>query len=235
MADVSRIHVPKADVRFLSEDEISSLQYAAESIDASDEFQRDWRDLTFFLLFTGARLSEALFPSFDWSCVGQNAIKFPRTKMFKTRTIPSTESIKEILENRKDIQGGPFRLNKDQAYKRIKWFLGRAGIKNASPHTLRKTAGAWYYMATRDIFAASKFLGHSTVVVTQDHYAGLIQSLQVEYAERFEKVLQGCLQLACNFDTNQHYSAPIGAEKEIHESRRETRGSREWTLQDSNL
>ena len=59
-------------------------------------------------------------------------------------------------------------------------------------------------MATRDIFAASRFLGHSSVKVTESHYAGLIQSLQVEYARMFEDALwkqaSGNMQLTCNFE-----------------------------------
>ena len=31
--------------------------------------------------------------------------------------------------------------------------MNKAEIKSASTHTLRKTTGAWYYIATRDIFA----------------------------------------------------------------------------------
>ena len=112
--------------------------------------------------------------------------------------------MKAVLEGRKTIAGGPFHFNKDQVYKRVKWMFEQAGIKDSSPHTLRKTAGAWYYMATRDIFATSKFLGHSSVVVTGQHYAGLIQSLQVEYTRMFEDTLwkqaSGNLQLTCNYE-----------------------------------
>jgi hypothetical protein len=48
-------------------------------------------------------------------------------------------------------------------------------------------------MATRDIFATSRFLGHSSVNVTEQHYAGLIESLQVRYAQKFEDSLQSFL------------------------------------------
>lgn len=44
-------------------------------------------------------------------------------------------------------------------------------------------------MATSDIFAASRFLGHSSVKVTESHYVGLIQSLQKEYSARFDDFL----------------------------------------------
>ncbi len=58
--------------------------------------------------------------------------------------------------------------------------MEKAGIKNGAIHTLRKTAGAIHYKANRDIFATSKFLGHSSVKVTESHYVGLIQSLKSE-------------------------------------------------------
>ena len=210
LAEVAQVSYPKADVRFLDETELQNLNVAIESVNISDEFQRDARDLTLFYLFTGARLSEVLYPTFDWSCEHQNAIRFPRTKFSKSRAIPKTGRLEEILRGRRDIPGGPFHHSKDQVYKRIKWVFKQAGISDASPHTLRKTAGAWYYMATRDIFATAKFLGHSTVRVTEDHYAGLIQSLQVDYARQFESALNGRLQSGNNLE-----SGPLWTECDI--------------------
>jgi integrase len=93
-------------------------------------------------------------------------------------------------------------------YNRVKYVFNQAGIKDASTHTLRKTAGAWYYLATRDIFATSRFLGHSSVKVTEKHYAGLIQSLQVEYSAMYESTLNSRLLLGCYFETKQDQSRP---------------------------
>lgn len=200
LAEVSSVNVPQSDVRFLDGDELRNLQFALDCIDPTDEFQRDARDLTLFYLFTGARASEALYPTFDWSCDGQNSIRFPKTKQGKSRTIPKTETIRAILESRKHIPDGPFHFDRQHVYKRIKWAFSQAGIADASIHTLRKTAGAWYYMSTKDIFATSKFLGHSTVVITEQHYAGLIQSLRVKYAMQFEEALTANLQLTCNLE-----------------------------------
>ncbi len=214
--------IHKSDVRFLNENELRSLQFALDSINQEDEFQRDARDLTLFYLFTGARLSEALYPTFDWSCDGQNSIRFPKTKQGKSRATPKTETVKAVLEGRKHVPGGPFHFNKDHVYKRVKWMFEQAGIRDASPHTLRKTAGAWYYMATRDIFATAKFLGHSTVRVTEEHYAGLIQSLQVDYARQFESVLGGRLQLGNNFKTKQDWSGVVSVSGESDDPRRQT-------------
>lgn len=222
LVEVSNVHVPQADVRFLNEDELRSLHFALDSINPENEFQRDARDLTLFYLYTGARLSEALYPTFDWSCDGQNSIQFPKTKQGKSRAIPKGEVVKGVLESRKHIPDGPFRFKKSQSYCKVKWMLEQAGIKDASPHTLRKTAGAWYYMSTKDIFAASRFLGHSSVVMTEQHYAGLIQSLQVEYARQFEDALQANLQLTCNLRGKPGEDKVIENLDEVPVSRRET-------------
>ncbi|MFC1543066.1 tyrosine-type recombinase/integrase [Candidatus Neomarinimicrobiota bacterium] len=194
------------NVRFLNDAEISSLQFALSIIDVENEYQRDARDLTLFYLHTGCRLSEALYPTFTWDCDGQTALRFPKTKGGKTHTISKTDTVKAVLESRKHIPDGPFHFTRNEVYKRVKWMYRQAGIENASVHTLRKTCGAWYYMATRDIYAASAYLGHSSVKITEKHYCGLIQSLQAEYSTKFEKALNANLQSACNSGTK---PAPI--------------------------
>lgn len=190
LKSVLRVKVPHSDVRYLNEDELRSLYFTLEHLDLSIPFQRDARDLVLFLLYTGCRVSEALFPSFTWANNGQDALHFNQTKTSSARSIPKGEQIKEILEGRKREDGGPFHFDKYMVYKRVKWVFEQAGIENASPHTLRKTAGSLFYLATRDIFATSRFLGHSSVNVTEKHYAGLIQSLQVENYRKFEYVIK---------------------------------------------
>jgi len=199
--NVAPLTTRELDVRFLNEDELQAIHTVIDDLDLSDDFQKDARDLLLFYLYTGARTSEALLPHFDWSCDGQNSIRFSKTKRSKSRTIPKTETIKQVLECRKHKPDGPFSFNRDQVYRRVKYILVKSGIKDASTHTLRKTAGAWYYMATRDIFAASRFLGHSSVLVTEKHYAGLIQSLQIEYSNAFEQILNSKLLISCYFET----------------------------------
>ena len=201
LIDVPMVIVQKTDVRFLNDDELIALNDTLGDLDLTDEFQKDARDLVLFYLYSGSRTSEALYPTFTWECDLQNSIRFPQTKWGKSRTIPKLDKVKLVLESRKHIEGGPFHLTRHQVYKRVKFVMKKAKIPDVSTHDLRKTAGAWYYMATHDIFAASKFLGHSNVLVTQDHYAGLIQSLQVEYARLFESALDSRLLISCYFET----------------------------------
>ncbi len=209
LRDVPLVKVPHSDVRFLNEDELRSLYFAIDQLDLAVQFQRDARDLTLFYLFTGCRVSEALFPQFTWANDGQNALHFRQEKTSKGRSLPKGDQIKEILEGRKGEEGGPFRFDKYEVYHRVKWLLKNAGIEDASPHTLRKTAGSMFYLASRDIFATSRFLGHSSVSVTEKHYAGLIQSLQVENHLKFEEVLNSRLLHSRYFDPKPHQSSPI--------------------------
>lgn len=206
--DVPTISVRETDVRFLNEDELHLLNVALEKLDLKDQFQKDAHDLVIIYLFSGARASEILYPTFTWDCIKENSILFPKTKFSKSRTIPNTNTMREIFKGRKRGNSVPFRFTRDMVYNRIKYVFNKAGIKNASTQTLRKTAGAWYYVATRDIFATSRFLGHSSVKVTEKHYAGLIQSLQVEYSEMYEATLNSRLLLGCYFETKQDQSRP---------------------------
>jgi len=219
--DVMPLTTRKRDVRFLNEDELQALFVVLTDLDLNDQYQKDAHDLVIFLLFTGARLSEILYPTFDWCCVGANEITFPSTKSFKSRVIHKIKSTDAVLETRRHILRGPFSFTGNEVYKRVKYVFQCAGIENASPHTLRKTAGAWYYIATRDIFAASKFLGHSSVKVTEQHYAGLIQSLQTEYSVAFEQVINSKLHIGCNFQIKPDQSRPMAKNEKSPISRRE--------------
>lgn len=204
--NVENIKTNQIDVRYLNEQEISKLKNVLNNVDLNIPYHKDAHDLTLFYLYTGARTSEALYPNFTWECVLNDKIIFPNTKSNKERIIPLTKNVDEVLKTRKDSTGGPFfcetdskvnsleelikkHITRDMVYNRTKFVFGRAGIRDVSTHNLRKTAGAYYYMATRDIFAASRFLGHSSVKVTESHYVGLIQSLQKEYSEKFETLI----------------------------------------------
>ena len=209
LRDVPLVKVPHSDVRFLNQDELASLQFAIEHLDFSKPWHRDARDLVLFYLYTGCRLRESLVPNFTWANDGQNALHFHQTKTSRARSIPKGERIRDILEGRKAEPDGPFNFSKDEVYNRVTWLLRQAGIDGAAVHTLRKTAGSMYYLATRDIFATSRFLGHSSVKVTEEHYAGLIQSLQVEYHQKFEETLTGQLLFSNYLGTKPDQSSPI--------------------------
>lgn len=70
----------------------------------------------------------------------------------------------------------------------------RAGIEGASFHTLRKTCATKLVKAGVDLYYVSKVLGHSTVVTTQNHYAGVALSkaseVSVQILNKLNKEVQ---------------------------------------------
>ena len=51
----------------------------------------------------------------------------------------------------------------------------RAKIARITPHALRHTFGTRWLQAGGDIYKLSKILGHSSVAVTEAHYAHLLK------------------------------------------------------------
>jgi integrase len=96
-------------------------------------------------------------------------------KFRKVRDVPIFEEVEPILKQQLAEEGrlwpqDPQRLREVLAEGAVK-----AGIPHLSPHTLRHTFGHRYLKAGGDVYVLSKMLGHSSVVVTERHYAHLLQ------------------------------------------------------------
>ena len=96
-------------------------------------------------------------------------------KRTKRRTQPINRRLKQILQDRTGNKF-PFEFTYNQVYRRLKKYYEAAGIKNASTHTRRKTCGALLIQNGVDIYRVSKWLGHSTVTVTEKHYVDILKS-----------------------------------------------------------
>ncbi|MCH8305025.1 MAG: site-specific integrase, partial [Candidatus Marinimicrobia bacterium] len=140
---------------------------------AQDE---DTWDLVTFYLQTGARRSELLPPKFGWDNVNYKRRLIGLIgKRGKRRTLPLNDLLIDILK-RRQVHAHPFDLSPYQAYRSVKKYYPPAGIENANLHTLRKTCGSLLIERGVDIYRVSKWLGHSTVTVTERHYVDLLNS-----------------------------------------------------------
>lgn len=165
------VKVEEKPIRFLSTDELKSLLAIIKSAHDDEMF-----DLVQFYLQTGARASELLKPKFTWKSVDlQRGIIILIGKKRKRRTLPLNDLLKNMLQGRENI-GSPFEFTYNQVYRRLKKYYKIANIENASVHTLRKTCGAILIQKGVDIYRVSKWLGHSTVTVTENHYVDLLKS-----------------------------------------------------------
>ena len=158
-------------IRFLTTAEIKNLLAVVDD--------PGYRDLILMYLNTGARREEILPSKFTWSNVDfkQHEIKLTG-KRNKTRYVPMNELVFQLLRRRRFIekQEFPFDFNYEYLFKKIAKYYIAAGIKNANVHTLRKTFGSLMVQAGENILAVSKLLGHSSVRVTEKHYADLLGS-----------------------------------------------------------
>ncbi|MBA7531810.1 Tyrosine recombinase XerC [subsurface metagenome] len=169
-----KIPAGQKPVRFLTKDEINAL------FDAIGNDSKA-RDLVTFYLATGARATEILPPRFTWANVFQNEITL-LGKGDKIRHIGLNDTLKSILESRKHLEY-PFPYTYDGVYEMIvRKIYPLAGIQDANLHTLRKTAGVLLIQAGVDIYRVSKFLGHSSVTVTERHYVDLLREDYQEIA-----------------------------------------------------
>jgi integrase len=158
---IDRPSLPKGRVRWITLEEADRLITAC-----SDHL----RPLVIFLLYTGARLSEALY--LDWRQVDleRNEAQFLETKNGQARGVPLHPRVRAALEALRHREGHVFRRPDGKPYARKKdgggqiknAFKGacrRAGIANYRPHDCRHTFATWFYMATRDLVALMELGG----------------------------------------------------------------------------
>lgn len=156
-------------VRFLSKREYLSLLQ-----EIKDDGDTDLYDIVRFYLYSGARARQLLPPLFTWNNVEQDRIMLAEMKQSNARFVIMNDEMRSILEYRRTLSE-PFPYSYYNIYKRIKSYYRQCGIKDADMNTLRKTCGAVLIQKGWDIYRVSKYLGHSSVTVTEKHYVDLLE------------------------------------------------------------
>ncbi|MCX6640291.1 MAG: tyrosine-type recombinase/integrase [bacterium] len=156
--------IPSSEERkiplFLSPDEKTRF---FEAID-NDNHLRVFK----FLLLTGCRRGEAL--NLTWANVDfeQMQLTFRRTKTKKDRTIPINLELMQVLLQLDRSREKLFNYDPDWISRLFKRYLNRAGIeKDLHLHCLRHTAASDLVRQGVHLTKISKFLGHSSVKVTE--------------------------------------------------------------------
>lgn len=166
--------------RYLTTDEADRLM---------DCFPPYYQCFVIFLLYTGARLSEA--EGLRWRDVTEDTITFEETKNGKDRMIPLPRQVKQVLRTMRDGKSvSPSQLvfscyNRStfrRRWKAAKYEAGLSGDKEVVPHILRHTCASRLVRAGVNLATVQKYLGHSDVQTTM-RYVHLDMSTLISAAD----------------------------------------------------
>ena len=138
------------------------------------------RDIAKVVLYTAARISEILSANWDQIDLNQRVIKLfdeqdddIGDKTNSGGNLYLNDKACDILRKYIDKTPGPFTVNYDW----FQWRLRKVAIETGlrlRPHDLRKTAGSWLVQDGVDIYQVSKFMRHTSVIVTEKFYTELL-------------------------------------------------------------
>jgi len=175
----------ESNVKFLSPVQLKRLGRWIFEHEGEDE-----ADLISMYLITGARAIELLPPQFLWTSVLEDRLLI-KGKYNKERYILLNDSIRKILDRRKAKgEKYPFDYSYNQVYDLIvRKILPSIGVKDASIQTLRATTGVILIQQGVDIYRVSKYLGHSSVMVTEKHYVDILRKDYQEMSDIITKTM----------------------------------------------
>jgi integrase/recombinase XerD len=128
-----------------------------------------------FALGTGCRLDEirGIVPErdIDWLRGTVHVIG----KFRKERDVPMQPDARASLEEQLEEERKLWKQNPQRLREVLAEGSARAKIPSITPHVLRHTFGTRWLQAGGDIYKLSKILGHSSVAVTEAHYAHLLK------------------------------------------------------------
>ena len=147
------------------------------------------------LAYTGVRLSEAMFLSWDDIDLEREQIMIrPKpehgfnTKSGKSRIIPLHPDLKEILDQEEKKVGWLFRNVKGERITTLRFGFYRAcqkaGLKGISAHCLRHSFASLMIANGADAKTLSEILGHATPVITLTVYAHSFDSYRRQAINR---------------------------------------------------
>jgi integrase len=170
--DVRRLKARGGVVRWLTPEEAKRLIAACSP---------HLRPLVMFLLYTGARVGEALW--LDWRCVdlARAHVSLNKTKNGTPRGVPLHRDLVAELANLRHRDGEVFRRPDGKPYGRprgdydlsagskigtaFQGALKRAGIENFRVHDCRHTWATWHFAEHHDLIALQNLGGWRTLAM----------------------------------------------------------------------
>jgi integrase len=148
-------------------------------------------------LYTGCRRGEILKLKPQDIGADSITIRAGNTKTLKTRTVPIVGPVRKWLE------AVPIKINAEGLKTGFRRAREAAGMSEVTFHDLRRSCGTLMIQAGVDLYVVSAILGHSSVTVTQKHYAH-------QQTERLRKGLEATFGTAekCTEDCTEKETRP---------------------------
>ncbi|KJU84722.1 phage integrase family protein [Candidatus Magnetobacterium bavaricum] len=134
-------------------------------------------------IHTGARRSE--IQNLQWSDIQSDGIVFGKTKTYKSRKVPISEGLKNIILEHGRGVGKVFNLTSDRISHAMKAYFKKAGIGNFRLHDLRHTFASLLVQEGVDLRTVQELLGHTSYSTTliyahlsQQHLQNAIAKIQ---------------------------------------------------------
>ena len=156
----------------------------------------EYRNIFYFLYYTGARKSEAINIRYD--DIDGNKCHIRGTKTLNSdRTIILAPSLLRILSpviddscaERPYIFGGEIPLPSTT----LQWYFDKyiklSGVKPIRIHDLRHSFASNMIAAGSNIVAVSRYLGHANINITLEVYAHLLKETEEDMVTRIEKLI----------------------------------------------
>ncbi|MGL5767605.1 MAG: tyrosine-type recombinase/integrase [Sarcina sp.] len=206
------IGVVKTDELFerpiLDEQEVIRLINTAKKIAAEVGSYNGYRDELIITMFlgTGLRIEELSNISVDdidietgkLAVVGKRGKKrvvyVPKSKLpmlesyIKLRGIQKNSKNEDALFLSRQKSKDGYRLSTDQIRRIVVGIANAAGVKKITPHSLRHTGATLQIKKGVDIMDVSKWLGHSTVAITEKIYVHQTNESAQRVADVFDSI-----------------------------------------------
>ena len=162
--------VPRARVRFL---------YPAEEKPLTPVVAQDAIVWPYYVvaLHTGMRLGEIARIKVEDISISIRDLFVPNSKSKRSRHVPISEELAPFLDRliagKKPEDHALAGVIRDYVSRRFRWLCQSSSVANLKFHDLRHTFAARLLTRGVPIYKVSKILGHSSVVVTEQHYGHL--------------------------------------------------------------
>jgi integrase len=170
-------------IKTLSDDDIEKLINAATN--------KLTKDIITFLIYTGARIGEALNLKWDDIDFKSEVIQMRGTKTKTDRFIPISDQLKEVIFNIDKNSGYLFSYKDGAKIKSIrtsfKTACRNAGIKDLHIHDLRHVFASKMVMNGTSLYITGELLGHKSMQMTKRYSHLIPDTLKKAVDEAFKK------------------------------------------------